>query len=157
MKKAAIGLVTLGLMMSSPSHAFFGLGDSDSDVTSQITQISDSAQNSSTLISSLTDQLGVSSSQATGGTGALLALASNQLSGSNSEELDGLTSQLGGLVETAQSASSTLDTMSSLNSAFEKLGLDSGMVSQFAPIILEYLSGEGASSSLISSLTSIWK
>ncbi|MBD1578097.1 DUF2780 domain-containing protein, partial [Vibrio sp. S11_S32] len=31
MKKIAVGLVTLSLIMSAPSYALFGLGEKDSD------------------------------------------------------------------------------------------------------------------------------
>ncbi|MBD1576352.1 MULTISPECIES: DUF2780 domain-containing protein [Vibrio] len=158
MKKIAVGLVTLSLIMSAPSYALFGLGEKDSDSVSKLSsQISDSAQNSSELVNSLKDQLGVSSTQAAGGAGALLALASNKLPATSGAELDGLSSQLGGLLNTAKSASSSLDSMAAVKSAFEKLGLDSAMVDQYAPIVLEYLNKEGASSGLMDSLTSLWK
>ncbi|MEK6212827.1 MAG: DUF2780 domain-containing protein, partial [Vibrio fluvialis] len=39
---------------------------------------------------------------------------------------------------------------------FEQLGLDSSMVSQFAPLLLQYLTGQGASEGLLSSLSSLW-
>ena len=49
-----------------------------------------------------------------------------------------------------------VDDSASLDSAFSALGMDSSMVSQFAPVLLSYMGGEGVSSTLLSSLSSMW-
>ncbi|WP_105903577.1 DUF2780 domain-containing protein [Vibrio gangliei] len=154
MKKLALTLITASLVVSSPSYALFGLGDKDSDT---VTSLAGQLQSSSELVNSLKDQLGVSTEQAAGGAGALLAMASSQLSGASGEELSGLSSNLSGLLETAKSTGTSLDSMAAVKTAFEKLGLDSSMVEQYVPIVLDYLGDEGASSGLLSSLTSLWK
>ncbi|WP_417883767.1 DUF2780 domain-containing protein [Vibrio rumoiensis] len=154
MKKLALTLITASLVISSPSYALFGLGDKDTDA---VTKLATQAQSSSELVNSLKDQLGVSTEQAAGGAGALLAMASNQLSGTSGKELSGLSSNLSGLLNSAKSAGSSLDSMAAVKTAFEKLGLDSSMVEQYVPIILDYLGDEGASSDLLGSLTSLWK
>ncbi|MFH0257629.1 DUF2780 domain-containing protein [Vibrio rumoiensis] len=154
MKKLALTLITASLVISSPSYALFGLGDKDTDA---VTKLATQAQSSSELVNSLKDQLGVSTEQAAGGAGALLAMASNQLSGTSGKEFSGLSSNLSGLLNSAKSASSSLDSMAAVKTAFEKLGLDSSMVEQYVPIILDYLGDEGASSDLLGSLTSLWK
>lgn len=41
---------------------------------------------------------------------------------------------------------------SDLNTAFSELGMDSGMVGQFAPVILQYLGSQGASTSVLGKL-----
>tara|TARA_R110000751_G_scaffold42052_7_gene98074 strand:- start:27 stop:467 length:441 start_codon:yes stop_codon:yes gene_type:complete len=128
------------------------------------------------LMSSLTSQLGVSSTQALGGSAAMLALAQSQLGTSATSELSTDVPQLSSL--TSSSSLSTLsslaslsgndnatalastvgnvDDSASLDSAFSALGMDSSMVSQFAPVLLSYMGGEGVSSTLLSSLSSMW-
>ncbi len=61
-----------------------------------------------------------------------------QSGGSKTSGLDGL---LGNVKNT-----------SDLNTAFSALGMDSGMIGQFAPVILQYLGGQGANSSLLGKL-----
>ncbi|WXL26323.1 DUF2780 domain-containing protein [Ectopseudomonas mendocina] len=131
------------------------------------------------LISALSD-LNVTPQQAVGGTGAMLSLAKNQLSGTDYSQLtqsvpgveklvgsEGLSnlSALSGLLgkkNTATPSSALQDAVGNvqnaadLNSAFSALGMDGGMVSQFAPILLQYLGQQGASNSLLSSLGNIW-
>ena len=43
-----------------------------------------------------------------------------------------------------------------LNNAFSALGMDSGMIGQFAPVILQYLGQQGVGGSLLQSLGGIW-
>ncbi|MGV3001055.1 DUF2780 domain-containing protein [Vibrio sp.] len=154
MKKLTLTLISASLVISSPSYALFGLSEENTDV---VTKLASQAQSSSELVNSLKNQLGVSTEQAAGGAGALLAMASNELSGSTGEEFSGLSSNLSGILDSAKSASNTLDSMAAVKSVFEKLGLDSSMVEQYVPIVLNYLGDEGASSGLLSSLTSLWK
>ncbi len=71
------------------------------------------------------------------------------------EKSSQLSSNLSGILDSAKSASNTLDSMAAVKSVFEKLGLDSSMVEQYVPIVLNYLGDEGASSGLLSSLTSL--
>jgi len=128
------------------------------------------------LMSSLTSQLGVSSTQALGGSAAMLALAQSQLGTSATSELSTEVPQLSSLTsssslstlsslaslsgnDNAKALASTVgnvDDSASLDSAFSALGMDSSMVSQFAPVLLSYMGGEGVSSTLLSSLSSMW-
>ncbi len=153
------------LFISLPSSAFLNLGsksdnniDTDSikslasSLTSQVT-----SQQDSPLVSALTSQLNLSPEQATGGAGALLALATNSLSGKQSDELSGLIPGMSKLQNAVPGLLGMADNMSSVTGIFNQLGLDSGMVSQFAPVLLQYLNGQGASSSLLSSLGSLWQ
>jgi hypothetical protein len=131
------------------------------------------------LISSLAG-LDVTPKQAVGGTGAMLSLAKNQLSGSDYSQLTqsvpgveklvgnqglsnlgALTGLLGKKADAAPTpamldAVGNVKNTADLNSAFSALGMDSGLVGQFAPILLQYLGQQGASSSLLSSLGNIW-
>jgi hypothetical protein len=130
------------------------------------------------LLNTLGTQLNITPEQAVGGTGAMLGLAKNQmkaadysslakqvpgldmLSGSNA--LGGING-LGGLLGNSSGKQSALDsalgsvkTTSDLNSAFSALGMNSSMVSQFAPVILQYLGQQGVGGTALSSLSSIW-
>lgn len=131
------------------------------------------------LLSALTSQLNVTPEQAVGGTGAMLGLAKNQLSGtdysqlgksvpgldklSGNNALSSLGALSGMLGQNGGSKTSGLDGVlgnvkntSDLNTAFSALGMDSGMVSQFAPVILKYLGGQGASESVLGKLAQAW-
>ncbi|MNI87555.1 hypothetical protein D3C73_1447630 [compost metagenome] len=76
------------------------------------------------------------------GGGELGALAS--LLGSNGKAA-GLDNALGNVKDT-----------NDLNNAFSALGMDSGMIGQFAPVILQYLGQQGVGGSLLQSLGGIW-
>ncbi|AKA83072.1 DUF2780 domain-containing protein [Pseudomonas synxantha] len=131
------------------------------------------------LLSALTSQLNITPEQAVGGTGAMLGLAKNKLSGNDYSQLGnsvpgldqlsgnnalGSLGALSGLLgQKGGSKTSGLDGLlgdvkntNDLNTAFSALGMDSGMVSQFAPVILQYLGGQGASNSVLSKLAQAW-
>jgi hypothetical protein len=131
------------------------------------------------LLSALTSQLNVTPEQAVGGTGAMLGLAKNQLSSSDysqlgksvpgldqlsgSNSLGSLGALSGMLGQSGGSKTSGLDGLlgnvkstNDLNTAFSALGMDSGMIGQFAPVILQYLGGQGASSSVLGKLAQAW-
>ncbi|PWI33643.1 hypothetical protein DI392_09275 [Vibrio albus] len=166
--KTGLSVFTLSLLLTTtPSYALFGFGDSDdsdnqintesltslaSGLTSQVV-----AQNDSPIVSALTGALDVTPSQATGGAGALLSLASGSLSSSENSELASLIPGMDSLQSSVPGLSSLSTSMDAVNTIFGQLGMDSSMVSQFAPIILQYLTGQGASSGLLSSLTSLWQ
>ena len=108
----------------------------------------------SKLIGSLVDTLGVSEEQATGGSGAVFKEAKNNMSPVDYSQLlsavpgiDSLISaapQTGGL---AGKASSLLGgsggSMAGLADSFSKLGLSPDMVNQFVPVILDFVQSEG--------------
>lgn len=131
------------------------------------------------LLSALTSQLNITPEQAVGGTGAMLGLAKNKLSGndysqlgnsvpgldqlSGNNALGSLGALSGMLGQAGGSKTSGLDGLlgnvkntNDLNTAFSALGMDSGMVGQFAPVILQYLGGQGANSSLLGKLAQAW-
>ncbi|MEB0008396.1 DUF2780 domain-containing protein [Pseudomonas sp. MH9.2] len=120
--------------------------------------------------------LNVTPEQAVGGTGALLGLAKNKLSGNDYSQLTksvpgldqlsgagalGSLGSLGGLMGNSGGSAVTgalgnVKSMADVNSAFGALGMDSSMVGQFAPLILQYLGQQGASGSALQSLGSLW-
>jgi hypothetical protein len=118
--------------------------------------------------------------QAVGGAGAMLGLAKNQLpgteytqlkqsipglqqlEGSNGlQQLSGLSGLLGKsagtpLSKEANAAVANVNSLPELNQAFGALGMDSGMVGQFAPLLLQYLGQQGVAGPLLSSLGALW-
>ncbi|MBY7918644.1 DUF2780 domain-containing protein [Vibrio fluvialis] len=160
MKHSLFWTLMLGTVFSAPSYAFLNLGSSNDDLASMVSSTLSQAESNSALISQVTSQLPISDQQATGGVGALLSLAQNQLSDSNSAELSKLIPGMDQLTNLNLSGSkdmlSGIQSLESVNKVFEQLGLDSSMVSQFAPLLLQYLTGQGASEGLLSSLSSLW-
>lgn len=105
----------------------------------------------------------------------MLGLAKNQLSSTDYSQLakevpgidklsggSGNLAALSGLLGSSgksaglENALGNVKTTSDLNNAFSALGMDSGMVGQFAPVILQYLGQQGVGGSLLSSLGNIW-
>lgn len=131
---------------------------------------SDNLGQATELVNQLTSQLGVSKTQAIGGSAALLAAAKSQLGSDQFNQLSNQAPGVDGLLSSAQTLSGSSSMLSRLtggnsdsnntssltSSAFSMLGMDTSMISQFAPVMLSYLGGQGVSGSLLSSLTGIW-
>ncbi|MBE0472275.1 MAG: DUF2780 domain-containing protein [Methyloprofundus sp.] len=141
------------------------------NTTQSVVNMAQAAQ-SANLTSLLTQQLGISSAQAAGGAGALFQAAQSKMSAGDFQQLtqsvpevSGLMSAVAqpkpsGLSQIASGASAlmgdesnTLGTAANLYSTFESLGLSGDMVSQFAPVITDYVS-KNATSYLTKALTS---
>lgn len=120
----------------------------------------DSAQTeaSNSLISTLTQQLGVTDSQAEGGLGSLMQLAQGSLSSGdfsqlsagvpNMDSLLAAVPDLGGMgisdmLSNAGGIASSLSGLSLITEQFEALGLSSDMISQFYNVAMSYFSKEG--------------
>jgi hypothetical protein len=108
----------------------------------------------SKLIGSLVDTLGVSEEQATGGAGAVFKEGKNNMSSGDYSQLlnavpgiDSLISaapQAGGLGGKASSLlGGSAGSMTGLADSFNKLGLSPDMVNQFVPIVLDFVQSEG--------------
>ena len=113
------------------------------------------------LIDQLTKNLGVSQDQAQGGAGLLFKLAKDKLGGGDFSKvsaavpgIDSLISAsptggggaLGGLGKLASGLGGTmggLGSLASLAGGFSNLGLDSGMIGKFVPIILSFVQSKG--------------
>ncbi|MBD9564473.1 MULTISPECIES: DUF2780 domain-containing protein [unclassified Pseudomonas] len=130
------------------------------------------------LLTTLGSQLNVTAEQAVGGAGAMLGLARNQLSGQDFTELSknvpgldqiagnsalsglsGLGGLLGGGVDKNPLLNGLLGNVKDtkdLNNAFSALGMDTGMIGLFAPVILQYLGQQGVAGSLLQNLGGIW-
>ena len=111
----------------------------------------------SKLIGSLVDGLGVSEEQATGGAGAVFKQAKNNMSTGDYSQLlkavpgiDSLIAKApegGGLAGKATSmlggSSGSSPALSALTDSFAKLGLAPDMVNKFVPVILDFVQSEG--------------
>ena len=111
----------------------------------------------SKLIGSLVDKLGVTEDQATGGSGAVFKEAKNNMDPGDYSQLlnavpgiDSLISaapQAGGLAGKASSllggSGGSATGMANLADSFSKLGLAPDMVNQFVPVILDFVQSEG--------------
>ncbi len=122
------------------------------------------------LVETLTSRLGISDQQASGGAGALLALAQASLSGKEWGQLTSLIPQAGALagkVDLSQFDGGTLGaigdllgddsgpSMANVMGAFDNLGLDVTSISSFVPVILDYLQQQGGAE-LVDTLTQLW-
>ena len=175
--KISRGVVLASLLAfaATPVFAAFSLNDAAGAVSSmQGGQGGNAMAPAGGLLSALGSQLHVTPEQAAGGTGAMLGLAKNKLSGNDysqlSEKVPGLDklsgagalSGLGGLLgqsgnsSAVGSALGNVQNTNDLNKAFGALGMDSGMVGQFAPVILQYLGQQGVGGPLLKSLGGIW-
>jgi hypothetical protein len=180
--KISRGLLLASLMTlaAGPVLAGFSLGDVAGAIAgAQGNKAGEAAATPETagLLDSLGSQLKISPEQAVGGAGAMLGLAKNQLSSTDYAQLaksvpglDQLAGNnalsglggLGGLLgDSAKSPAldgllGNVKTTSDLNNTFGALGMDSGMIGQFAPLILQYLGQQGVGGSLLQSLGGIW-
>lgn len=175
----ALTLATLMTLAASPVFAF-NLNDAANAVSAMQTpkgQVQ-APPAQADLLNTLGSQLKITPEQAVGGTGAMLGLARNNLSNdqygqltkavpgldllSGANALGGL-SGLGDLLgknSQQQSALSNalgnVENRNDLDNAFKALGMDSGMIGQFAPLILQYLGQQGVGGSLLQNLGSLW-
>jgi hypothetical protein len=114
------------------------------------------------LIQQLVSQLGVQEGQARGGAGLMFKLAKDRLGSGEfsqiaqnvpgAEELSkeapksgGMMGAIGGLASKLGGKTGEMGNMASLAGGFSKLGLDSGMIGKFIPIVLSYVQGTGGS------------
>lgn len=178
----AFTLATLMTLAASPVFAF-NLGDAANAVSAmqnpqQQGQVHAPAAQAN-LLNTLGSQLNITPEQAVGGAGAMLGLARNNLSSdeygqltkavpgldllSGANALGGLNG-LGALLGGEKGSQSALDkalgndvqNRSDLDTAFKALGMDTGMIGQFAPLILQYLGQQGIAGSLLQNLGSLW-
>ncbi|PBJ23041.1 hypothetical protein BSG18_22600 [Pseudomonas ogarae] len=172
-------------LAASPAFAQFSLSDAASVVSAMQGNQGEqdegavaAAPKAAGLLNTLGSELKITPEQAIGGTGAMLGLAKNRLSEPQFSELSksvpgleqiagnsaiGGLNGLGGLLGGGSDKNALLDGLlgnvkdtGDLNNAFSALGMDSGMIGQFAPIILQYLGQQGVAGSLLQNLGGIW-
>jgi len=175
----AFTLATLMTLAASPVFAF-NLSDAANAVSAmqnhQAQGQAPAAQ--ANLLNTLGSELKITPEQAIGGAGAMLGLARNNLSGddygqltkavpgldllSGNNALGGLNGlgQLLGNDKNSSALSNALggevENRNDLDNAFKALGMDTGMIGQFAPLILQYLGQQGIAGSLLQNLGSLW-
>ncbi|MEJ5059697.1 MULTISPECIES: DUF2780 domain-containing protein [unclassified Pseudomonas] len=170
-------LTSLMTLAASPVFAQFSLGDAANAIAGMkgdnaATKAAPTSETAD-LLGALT-QLDVTPQQAVGGAGAMLGLAKNQLSSADYSELaksvpgidklsgGGELGALAGLLGSTGKAAGLDNALGNvkdtndLNNAFSALGMDTGMIGQFAPVILQYLGQQGVGGSLLQSLGGIW-
>ncbi|WP_374441724.1 DUF2780 domain-containing protein [Pseudomonas panipatensis] len=129
------------------------------------------------LVETLGQRLNISDDQAIGGAGALLGLAMNRLSEGDSSRLQqrlpglgalssgsangangGLAglSGLGGLIGGAGQLLGGINSLQDVDQIFSVLGMNQGMVNQFAGVMLDYLVKQGLDNSLLGTLGKLW-
>ena len=173
-----IALASLMTLAASPVFAGFSLNDVAGAVSGMQggDKAAAAAPTSETagLLSALS-ALNVTPQQAVGGTSAMLGLAKNQLSSTDYSQLakevpgidklsggSGNLAALSGLLGSSgksaglENALGNVKDTNDLNNAFGALGMDSGMVGQFAPVLLKYLGDQGVGGPILQSLGSIW-
>ncbi len=171
-------------LAASPAFAQFSLSDAANVVSAiqgnpgEEEGVVAAAPKAAGLLNTLGSELKITPEQAIGGAGAMLGLAKNRLSEPQFSELSnsvpgldqiagnsaiGGFNGLGGLLGGGSDKNALLDGLlgnvkdtNDLNNAFSALGMDSGMIGQFAPIILQYLGQQGVAGSLLQNLGGIW-
>lgn len=123
------------------------------------------------LVDTLGQRLNISDEQAIGGVGALMGLAMNRLDPTDSAQLqqrlpglgqlssgtlDGGLGGLGSLIGGAGQLLGGIQNLQDVDQVFNVLGMNQGMVSQFAGVMLDYMVQQGLNSQLLGTLGQIW-
>ncbi|MDD1795661.1 DUF2780 domain-containing protein [Enterovibrio makurazakiensis] len=158
-KLNVMALSAVLIAAAMPAHALSLdslVGDAKKEASNLMTGVSKEAADNP-LTSLLSSDLNVNDDQAAGGAGALLAMAYQELGTDQASELTKMVPGLDSLTGAIPGdLGSMLNNMESVNKVFDALGLDPTMVTQYAPVILKYLGEQGASDSLLGSLSSLW-
>ncbi|MHC8413466.1 DUF2780 domain-containing protein [Pseudomonas sp. Hz4] len=167
-------LASLMCLAASPVFAQFSLNDAANAISGMQGDNAAAPTSQTAGLLSALSQLNVTPQQAVGGAGAMLGLAKNQLSStdysalarsvpgidqlSGGGELAVLSGLLGssGTAAGLDNALGNVNNINDLNSAFSALGMDSGMIGQFAPVLLQFFGQQGVGGSLLENLGGIW-
>lgn len=152
-------LFVSSIYLLAPTAGAFSLNDTISSGTQALSSATEVSGEARQLLGQLEGQLGVSETQAAGGTSALLQLAKNEL---GTGAMSALTSKAPGLSSLlgadsiSKSLVSSISSMDGVQSAFSALGMDSSMIQQFVPILMGFLGDQGIGSSLLGQLQNLW-
>jgi len=176
MKNKILLSVISATLITITNASAFSLGDAASALSAvnsatQTKQAPSAAtQKSSDLTSMLTQQLGVTDKQASGGVGSILSYAKTALPQNKYTQLASAIPNAGSLLSMAPkvaksgggmsalagslAGNSSVGQLAGLASQFSSLGLNSSMISKFVPVITSYLKSSGSSSAagILSSL-----
>lgn len=111
------------------------------------------------LVNTLSQQLGISKTQAIGGLAALIGYASNNLPAEYGNQIKAMFPSM-----TSGSAGGNLlgglmgnfNSMESVDKAFGGLGMDASMVDQFTPVIESYVGTTVGNPELVNALSQLW-
>lgn len=111
------------------------------------------------LIGTLSEQLGISRTQAVGGLTALVGYASNNLPAEYGNQIKQMfpsmtSGSTGGNL--LGSLMGNFNSMESVNNAFGGLGMEAGMVDQFTPVIESYIGNSVGNPELVNALSQLW-
>jgi hypothetical protein len=172
MKKSLLLTVTLTTALTISSAAAFSLGDAASALSSvssataatpakTATPTTTQATSSNALVGMLSSQLGVSDKQAAGGVGSILSYAQGALPSNDYTKLATAVPDASSLLSMAPKSTNALSSLGSLGGAassaagmaglasqFSSLGLDSGMISKFVPIMMDYFKQSGSTGAM---------
>ena len=105
------------------------------------------------LVDLLTKNLGVKENQAQGGAGLIFKLAKDKLGGGDFSQISKAVPDVNSLISAAPASGGGFlskifggggaSSLAGLAGGFSKLGLDSGMVGKFVPIILSFVQSKG--------------
>jgi hypothetical protein len=112
------------------------------------------------LVGALTKQLGITPTQATGGAGTLFKLAKSRLNAADFSKVSAAVPGMSGFLKAAPSVNTStggIPGISSLSGAlpgaagglanaaqsFQKLGLSSGMIGKFVPVLTQFVQSKG--------------
>jgi len=112
------------------------------------------------LVNQLMQNLGINEDQAKAGAGSIFELAKDKLSGDEFKQLTGATPEVSDLLKFAPKSESPvgaiadmatdlggglgkLGGLASLAGNFSKIGLDSGLIGKFVPIVLSFIGSKG--------------
>lgn len=169
-----LGLPSAGTLAGQPSTVGTVAGQLSAVGTtpgaaSTVTGMASAAGQGASLTNVLVQQLGVTPTQAVGGAGAIFSTAQQNMSPTDfaqvSKAVPGMGQYLAaapsqaapaagtaGLMGTAASAlggsGGSLGTMALLAGSFQSLGMNSGMTSQFIPVVLQYVQTNGGSATM---------
>jgi len=130
-------VVALLLLISNASALDFGsLMQSVAPVAQSAAPSVDASLSSNPLIKNLTTTLGVTPTQAIGGTAAIINDAKGNMSPTDFTALAKQVPQTGTLLNAAPAGMLNLG---NLGSQFSFLGMDASMITKFSPLVLEYL------------------
>ena len=133
--------LVLGFLVAGPIHA-------------QTPEVDVSQTANPELVGLLTKEVGVTAAQAEGGAGALLGLAKSRLKPDEFAQVSAAVPGTEGLLKAAPALAMGSGAMAGLTGAggglaslagsFGKLGLKPDAASKFAPVLLKYVNGKGA-------------
>jgi len=153
-------LLVSSIYLFSPSASAFNLNETLSTSARALSPAMEITGETQQLMGQLQSQLGITETQAAGGTGALLQLAKSQLGtgtmNSLASKVSGLSSLLGNGSSLGEGLLSNISSMSGVQTAFSALGMEPGMIQQFVPVVLGFLANQGAAGGLLEQLQGLW-